>query len=331
MNPLRRILPTAVILFCIISVGTLGYTLIEEWPFLDALYMVIITMFTVGFSETHDLSTVGRLFTMVIIVAGVGTAVYAGGQVMEVIVEGEMLGFRRRKKMKKRISEMKDHYIICGYGRVGRQVAEEFDNNEVPYVVVDRKPETAAQLEPRGVPHIIGDVISDDNLEEAGIRTAKALITCADSDVANVYVVLSSRALNPNLFIIARASEIESEKKLKTAGADRVISPYYIFGKRAAAIALQPVASDFFDMVMHEGELEFSLHEVAIPDKSSLIDKSLAETHITNKTGALILAIKKADGSFDLHPKATTRIEKGDIFVAIGAPEQITRLTTMLT
>jgi voltage-gated potassium channel len=318
------------ILFTVVVVGTAGYTLIEGWSFLDAVYMVIITLFTVGFQEMHELSSEARLFTIFIIVSGVGTAIYTAGQVVEIIVEGEILGYRRKRKMERKIREIKDHYIICGFGRTGHQVAKEFDTAKVPYVVVDRKPETAEELEPKGVPYVVGDVISDENLEEAGIRSAKGLVATADSDVANVYITLSARALNPDLYIVARASEIHTEEKLKMAGADRVISPYFISGKRMAAWATKPVTSDFLDMVMHGESLEFSLREITVSGSSSLIDKTLHEAEIRQKSGATVLAIRKEGGSFNLQPQAGSRIEKGDIFVVIGTQEQLDLLEEMV-
>jgi len=331
MNPLRRLLPSGFMLIIIVLIGTAGYILIEGWSLLESLYMIIITLFTIGFQEVHPLSPAGRIFTMVIAVSGVGTAVYAGGQVVETIVEGEILGYRRRKKMERKIRDMKNHYIICGFGRTGHQVAEEFDESKVPYVVVDRKDETAEELTPRGIPYIIGDVISDENLEQAGIKDARGLISTADSDVANVYVTLSARALNPNLYIVARASELETEKKLIMAGANRVISPYYISGKRMAAWAIRPVTSDFLDMVMHGKSLEFCLSEVSVSESSSMLNKTIAEAQIRDRTGALVLAIRKFDGSFNLQPQAASKIERGDIFVIIGTQEQIALLEKMLT
>jgi len=330
MNPFRRLVPALMILLVLVVTGTIGYQLIEGWSFIDSIYMVIITLFTVGFHESHSLSQLGMVFTMFIIVVGVGTAVYAGSQLVEIIVEGEILGYGRRRKMDKKIREMKNHYIVCGFGRTGHQVAEEFDATRVSYVVVDQKHETEEELGARGIPYIIGDILNDNNLVEAGIKSAKGLVTTADSDVANVFVTLSARALNPDLYIVARASEIEAEGKLKMAGANRVISPYYISGKRMAALATKPVTSDFLDMVMHGEGLEFSLSEIAVPDASPLISKTLSETEIRQKSGALVLAIRKTDGSFNLQPHSSSTIKGGDIFVVVGTQEQVGLLEKML-
>lgn len=304
--------------------------IIEHWTLLESAYMVVTTLLTIGFQEVHPLSNGGRILTIFIAMAGVGSALYAGGQTVEIIVEGEILGYRKRRKMDKRIMEMRNHYLVCGYGRVGHQVAADFAAAKTPYVVIDSKPETVSELEPKGVPHLIGDATSDAILEEAGIRRARGLVACSDSDVANVYVTLSARALNPGLYIVARAGRQETENKLKMAGANRVISPYFISGRRMAALVTRPVTSDFLDLVAHGGELEFRLHEIPVPEKSSLINKTLADAEIRTKSGALVLAIQKADGSFNLQPQASSTIGKGDTIVVIGTQEQIEALEKLL-
>jgi len=239
MNPLRRLIVPGVILLVVVGVGIAGYMRLEGWSWIDALYMVTITLSTVGFREVHDLSPLGRLFTIGIIVTGVSTALYAVGQFVEIVVEGQIIGYRRRKKMEKMIAEMKNHFIICGFGRVGHQVAVELKEANVPFVVIDNKPEIGQELEPQGIPHLLGDITADSILKEAGIMQAKGLFASADSDTANVFVTLSARVLNPHLYIIARAGYLDSEEKLKKAGANRVISPYFTAGKHMAEIAIK--------------------------------------------------------------------------------------------
>lgn len=225
---------------------------------------------------------------------------------------------------------MKDHYIICGYGRVGHEVAEAFRASKVRYVVIDAKPETAKELEPHSTPNIIGDATSDEILMEAGIQRARCLVACADSDVANVYVTLSARALNAGLYIVARAGLHDTEKKLLMAGANRVISPYFIAGRRMAAMAARPVTSDFLDLVSHGGQVEFSLHEIDVPPGSSLASKTLGEADIRGATGTTILAIRKADGSFDLQPTSSSRLSIHDVLVVLGTSEQIDKLDKLI-
>jgi voltage-gated potassium channel len=330
MNPFRRLIPPFIILLIIVTVGIAGYTLMEGWSVLDSFYMLVITLFTVGFGEVHALSAGGKILTMLLIVSGVGTAIYVVGQLGEMIIEGQIFGYRRRKRMERKIKDIKDHYIICGYGRVGHQVAEEFEAAKIPYVVIDIKSETAEELEPKGIPYIIGATSTDGKLEDAGVRRAKGLIACADSDMENVFVTLSGRAANRELYIVARASSKDAEQKLKLAGANRIISPYFISGRRMAALAIRPVAADFLDTVMHGEHLEFSLREIAVPDRSRLMDKSLAEAEIRQKSGATVLAIRRADGAFNLQPLALSKIEKGDILVVIGTQEQLELLEKMV-
>jgi len=330
VNPFKRLLPLATILLTVVLIGIFGYVWLEHWTFLESAYMVVITLFTIGFQEVHPLSDAGRILTMFITIVGVGTAVYAAGRAAEIIVEGEMFGYRKRTKMDKRIREMKDHYIITGFGRVGHQVAQDFDAAGIPYVIVDSKPETMSELDPKGVPHLVGDATLDETLEEAGIRRAKGLVACSDSDVANVYVTLSARALNPSLYIVARAAQAETEKKLKMAGANRVISPYLISGRRMAAMAVRPVTSDFLDMVTHGGELEFRLHEIPIPRGSPLDNQTLATAQIRTRSGVVVLANHGADGIFELQPHASSLIKSGDTLVVIGTPEQTEALEKML-
>jgi voltage-gated potassium channel len=329
-HPFRKLLPALTLLITIILIGILGYEFIEKWNFLDSTYMVITTLFTVGFQEVRPLSSTGKVFTMFIIVGGVGSAIYAAGQAVEIIVEGEMFGYRKRKRMDKKISEMKNHYIICGFGRVGHQVAQVFETSRVPYVVIDSKKETLEELEMQNVLSIIGDATSDSVLLEAGIGSAKGLIACSDSDVANVYVTLSARVLNPQLNIVARAGHQDTEKKLTMAGANRVISPYFISGVRMAALATQPVASDFLDLVTHGGNIDFRLYEIPVPEGSPLINVSIGEADIRTKSGALILAVRNGNGVFDLQPKATSTINKNDVLVVIGTQVQFEILEKMV-
>ncbi len=330
MNPARRLLPSGILLLFIFCIGTTGYVVIEGWSFLESAYMVVVTLFTVGFKEVHPLSRGGEIFTMAVIITGVGTAVYAGGKAVELIVEGELAGYQKRKRMDKKIKDLNGHYIICGFGRVGHQVAETFETEGVPYVVIDSKKEASDELEQKGALGVIGDATSDSLLTESGILKARGLVACSDSDVVNVFITLSARALNPDLFIVARAGLKDTEKKLLMAGANRVISPYFISGVRMAALATRPVTSDFLDIVTHGGSVDFKLFEITIPENSKFVDKTIKESSIRDTSGVAVLAIKKSDGTFDLQPKASSRIDKNDVMVLIGTQEQYERLERML-
>lgn len=329
-HPFRRLFPAILFLAILVAVGVLGYALIEKWTVLDSVYMVVLTLSTVGFEEVHPLSPAGKIFTIFLIVGGVGSAIYAAGQIVEIVVQGEMSGYRKRKSMDKKLREMKGHYVICGFGRVGHQVAQVFESWQVPFVVIDPKQESREELEAKGIPVLIGDATDDTVLMDAGIDRAKGLIACSDSDVANVYITLSARQLNASLNIVARAGLKDTEKKLTMAGANRVISPYFLSGVRMAAMATRPVAIDFLDLVTHGGLIDFSLFQITIPVGSPLDRKSIAEANIRNTSGALVLAIRKADGSFDLHPKDASRIDANDVLVVLGTQEQFESLQKMV-
>jgi len=330
MNPLRRLIIPGLLLLIIIVFAIFGYQYIEGWSFIEALYMVVITLSTVGFREVHELNTAGKFLTIGVIIFGVGTVAFTVGQLIEMMVEGQVMGFRRRRKMKQIISEMKGHYIICGFGRVGHQVAKELKASKIPFVVIDSKSETAAELEPQDIPYIVGDITSDAVLGEAGIKQAKGLISSADSDVANVFVTLSARVLNPKLHIIARAGTVDAEEKMKKAGANRVISPYFIAGKRMAQMVTKPVAVDFLDTVLHSEHLEMEMREFKVTTDCTLAGKTLGEADIRRKSGAFVITILKNSGTFNLQPMADTRVEAGDILVAIGTPDQLDLLQRCL-
>jgi voltage-gated potassium channel len=330
IHPFRRLLPAILVILSVILFGIMVYTLVEKWTLLEAVYMVITTLFAVGFQEMHPLSPIGRICTIFIIVGGVGSAIYAAGQAVEIIVEGEMSGYQKRKRMEKIIREMEDHFIICGFGRVGHQVAQVFEASRIPFVVIDSKKETLEELEPKGFAGIVGDATNDSVLMAAGIRGAKGLVACSDSDVANVYVTLSARVLNPKLHIVARAGVHDTEKKLIMAGANKVISPYFISGIRMAALATRPVTSDFLDLVTHGGQVDFSIYDVTIPENSPLIQKSVGEAEITKTSGALVLAVRKTNAAFELQPNAVSRFEQGDAIIALGTQEQFEVLEKMV-
>jgi voltage-gated potassium channel len=311
------------------SIGIIGYSIIEGWPLLDSVYMVVITLFAVGYQEAQPLTEQGKMFTIFLIFIGVGAAIYVAGQIIEIIVEGQILGIRRRKKMEKTIKKLKDHFIICGFGRVGHQVGKEFDNANIKYVIIESNLELTKQYESQSILHIIGDATSDEKLLEAGIKNARGLIACSDSDVANVYITLSARELNKELLIVARASNVDTEGKLKIAGANRVLSPSFISGKRMANWATRPVASDFLEMVSHNDNRQFNLQEVPIPDNSSFIGKTLIESKIKELSEITILAIQNKNGEFNLQPSSDTIINPGDTLVAIGTKNQVEKLNVM--
>jgi voltage-gated potassium channel len=328
---LRRIERALLALVVITVAGALGYMVFEGWSFTDALYMTVITLTTVGYREVRPLDTTGQLWTMLLLVTGVGTLFYAAVSSVELVVEGAIRGYFGRRRMQTAIGKLSDHYILCGYGRVGRQVAAEFARDGVPFVVVDQDPEIVEECAAEGYLALLGEASDDSRLEEAGVRRAKGLVAAVDSDADNVFVVLSARKLNPRLNIVARASSDESAAKLEMAGADRTLSPYAVGGRRLASLATQPLIVDFLEIVTRGEEgIEFRLEEFGVPEDSFIAGHTIGELRIGEKTGAMILAIRNKEGTFDTTPSASNRVRAGDTLIVLGTREQISRLEQLM-
>ena len=328
---LRRIERALLALGVITVAGALGYMVFEGWSFTDALYMTVITLTTVGYTEVRPLDTTGQLWTMTLLITGVGTLFYAAVSSVELVVEGTIGGYFGRRRMQTAIGKLSDHYILCGYGRVGRQVAAEFARDGVPFVVVDQDPEIVEECVAEGYLALLGEASDDGRLEEAGVRRAKGLVAAVDSDADNVFVVLSARKLNPRLNIVARASSDESAAKLEMAGADRTLSPYAVGGRRLASLATQPLIVDFLEIVTRGEEgIEFRLEEFGVPEDSFIAGHTIGELRIGEKTGAMILATRNRYGTFDTTPSASDRIRAGDTLIVLGTREQISRLEQLM-
>jgi voltage-gated potassium channel len=306
----------------VLTIGTLGYMVIEGWGVFEALYMVITTVTTVGYGENGPLSAAGRAFTMLLIVMGVGTMLYTLSTVVQYAVQGELTRQVGRRRMQARIERLRDHVVLCGYGRVGRQIAAEFRRENVPYVVVDVNESSLAAASDEGCLWVPGNAASDEVLLAAGVKRARALITAVDSDVDNVYVTLSARGLNPNLYIVARASREDAEPKLRRAGADRVISPYQIGGRRMAMLALRPVAVDFVDTVMHDPSTDLLLEELEVRPGSPMVGKSLEAARGAEAAGAIVLAVKR-DARLIPNPPGDLVVRAGDQLVVMGTPRDL--------
>ncbi len=329
LNILSRLRSALVIFSIVLISGVIGYRLIEEWSVLESLYMTVITISTVGFGEVGALSPTGKIFTMCLIIGGVGTGIYALGIIIEFLVEGHLKGIVGERRMRKKIDGLKKHYIICGYGRVGRQVAKEFKKTKAPFVIVENDPEIIARFDEESLFFVEGDATNDRILELAGITKAKGLISAVNTDADNIFVVLSAKTLNPEIFIVARANSGESKEKLKKAGADRVISPAVIGGRRMAALVIKPIACDYLDIVTHGEDLEFQLEELKIKQNSKILDTTLGDADIRSKTGALILAIKRS-GTYNTNPSASMKILEDDVLIVIGTKEQLEALQSLI-
>ncbi len=243
-HPLRRFRLAAVLLGIVVVVGVAGYMLINGWSLLDSFYMVIITISTVGYSEVGPQGTAGRLFTSGLIVVGVGTMLYGFGVFAETLADNAFGRYRRERQLQRDLDQLRDHFIICGYGRIGTQIVEEFEDHEVPYVVIDQTDEALARIRAEGKLHIEGDASKEDILKQAGIERARGLVSAVDSDERAVYIVLAARAFNPKLYIVARAGRPDSIRRLELAGATRTISPYVMAGHRMAELAIRPAMVD---------------------------------------------------------------------------------------
>lgn len=328
---LRTSLAILAVIILVVVIGTVGYMLIEGWDFLDSLYMTVTTIFTVGFGEVHELSRGGRVFTLVVIVLGVGTLLYGLGAMVEFVITGQLSGMFRRRVVRRRVDRLEGHYIICGYGRVGEAVAEQFRSDKAKFVVVDNEPDSIERAEAVGILVVRGDASTDEVLEAAGVTKAKGLVSAVGSDAGNIFIVLSARVMNPELFIIARSASTDAISKLRRAGASRVVSPYDIGGRKMATLMLKPLVSDYLEVVTGGGELAFLVEEFQLAQDCCVIGKSIENLDVRKKTGSTILAVQRAStGLFDTNPSPDATLHPGDKVIAIGTSAEISRLESLI-
>jgi voltage-gated potassium channel len=325
----QQIILSVSLIFGVILFGTIGYSLVEGWGIFDSLYMTVITLTTVGYHEVHALSQPGRTFTIVLILVGVGTMLYTLSVGAKILLEGEIRDIFGRRKVSKKIRKMENHYIICGYGRMGRIICREMIQNGAPFVVVEKKPEVITSID-KDILSISGDATQDTVLKEAGIERAKGLISVLSTDADNLYVVLSARGLNPRLRIVARASDEGAERKLFRAGADNVVSPYFIGGLRIAQTILKPAVVDFIEFATKSGNIELQMEEVLVNESSRLVNKALDECGIRKDLGIIIVAIKRESGEMEFNPTSTSIIKKGDTLVAMGETRHLNALRELV-
>ncbi|MGP0028950.1 MAG: potassium channel family protein [Acidimicrobiales bacterium] len=321
-DPFHRVWLGIGALVSVLVLGVVGYLLLG-FDLLDAVYQTVSTVTTVGASSPHGLDADGKAFTIVLILVGVGTALYAFSAVFELLLEGHVRDLRRRRKMERSIDRMTRHVIVCGWGRVGREVARFLTNAGTDIVVIDRDPDRLGDM-PH--PSVCGDVTDDDILLRAGIDRAATLVAALDTDADNLYVTVASKSMRPDLQIIARARSESSEPKLVRAGADRVVNPQQLGGDRMASFVTQPHVVDFVDVVMHDGTLKFRLGELPVPAESRLAGNTLRSAHLRDRTGALVLAIRRPDGTFVTNPSPEDVIKAGDVLISVGTDEQLDAL-----
>lgn len=325
MIPFKRIMVLAAVLAGIAIIGTAGFALLENLSILDAFFTTVVLISTVGMGTAPTTAT-GKILAIALIAGGVGTLIYVFSTFIEFFVEGYLGELLEERSMKKKISELEGHYLICGYGRVGEQVAKEFSRAGVPFVVVDSNPESISRCKEHGHLCVIGDAADDETLKRARLSKAKGLVACVDSDADNVFVTLSARVLAPDLWIVARANLEESYSKLEKAGANKVISPYAIGGREMATLMLKPMVSDYLDVVTGGGELEIRVEQFKLTPGSPVIGKSIRELQIRQRTGAIVLAVRKPGGTFDTNPDPDTTLEENDILIAVGTLSEIQSL-----
>ena len=322
----RRILPLLSLPFVLLLVGTVGYMVIEKWPLIDAFYMAAITMTTVGFGEVRPLSNDGRLFTVVLILMGVGVVAYGFSTLLEYILTADLANTLRRRRMSREIRKMRNHVIVCGYGRVGESAVNSLRNSQRTVVVIERDHDTIVKAMSEGLTVIEGDATRDEILIEAGIERAWGLVVCTADDSRNLFIVLSARSLNADLYIVTRSIDAENERKMRRAGANRVVSPYQIGGKHMANIIIRPHVTDFFDVVTLDGGIELWVEELQIQPGSTLDGKTVGAADVRRQTGVTLVALLRHGGTAAITPDANTILVAGDELIVLGTREQLAAL-----
>lgn len=328
----RELLGGGIALVGVFLTGTLWYRFVDQWPWVDAAYMTISTLATVGFGEIHPLDGKSRLFTMCLILMGVMTIGYIVNRFTEAIVQGYFQQGIQRRQERRMIEALSEHYIVCGFGRTGRQVALEFQAEGIPFVLIDSEMDQVEEAKQLGYMVVQGDATLDESLHRARINTANCLVAALTSDAENLYTVLSAKTLNPNIRAIARASTEEAVQKLQRAGADAVVSPYITGGRRLAAAALRPQVMDFVDGILTGTDRSFYMEEFLIDSSiCPCVNQTLSEARLRSQSGALVLAIRRADGNLIGGPTGDTRLIDGDLLICMGTAEQLRQLNQILS
>jgi voltage-gated potassium channel len=331
MNRLaRRFLYILLAIAATLLIGTVGFTVIDDYPPFDAFYMTLTTMTTVGYGEIHPLSHAGRVFNSFLIFFGVTTIFIAIGAMTQTIIErefGEAIGKRRHKRM---IENLKDHYIICGYGRVGRGAAAELQHAGVPFVVVDISPERVERAMLAGMLAVAADSTRDETLRQVGIDRARGLVAALATDADNLFVLLSAKGLNPQIYVAARAAEESAEAKMRRAGADAVFAPYSITGHRLAQSLLRPHVVQFLDFTTKDIGMDIAIEQVRVSEQSEMVSRSIQEMQIGRNVGVIVMAIRKGDGRMMFNPTADTTVAGGDYLIVMGRQENLDSLEALL-
>lgn len=314
----------------LIVFGTLGYMVVEGWGSLDALFMTIITLATVGYQEVHALSRAGQIYTIVLIFTGVGFFLYVIGAVIQFMVEGRVRALMGRRRLDRKIARLKNHYIVCGYGRIGKVICEKLLRENLDLVIIDKRQDLIDTFETLGMVYIIGDAGDEATLEKAGIHRAKAVIAALATDTDNVFLVLSARQIAPNLKIIARAGSEAAKRKLAAAGANTVEAPYEMGAATMAQRIIRPTVTNFLDLAFAQHHKDIQMEEIPVSQASPLKEVMLKDSGIRQKYNLIIIAIKKADDHMLFNPSFEARLHVGDTVLAVGEPANLKKLEAEL-
>jgi voltage-gated potassium channel len=331
MSPPRHFLIIVVLLVFTVTSGTVGFEVIEGWGFMDSLYMTIITIASVGYQEIRPLGEAGRIFNMVLIFFGLGTMTYVAASVVQFMVEGRIRAIMGRRRLDRRIDRLNHHYIVCGYGRIGRILCQTLRQKPVDLVAIEKTPELIPVLEQDRVLYVQGDATSEDVLMRAGIERARGLVAVLANDTDNVFLVLTARQLAPHLMIIARASREESKTKLRAAGANIVESPYEMGAFRLAQRIMRPAVTSFLEFAFSQTRKDIQLEELAVSEASALAHVSLKDSGIRQKFNLIIIAIKKPDGTMLFNPSFESVLVPADTVIALGEVENLDKLEKVLS
>lgn len=325
----RKIILWAACLLVLLLAGSLGFIWIEGWSFFDALYMTVTTLSTVGYGEIHPLHRAGRIYNMVLILSGMGVMLYIVGSLARVVIEGEIREALGKRHLLSRIKKLTGHYIICGFGRIGETIVQALKARNTPLLVVENNPDNLPRLEAAGINFIVGDATREEVLLEAGIERAKGLVAVVHSDASNVYIVLTARSLNPQLYIVARAEDRGAEQKLLRAGADKVDSPYFMGGQKMAHAILHPTVVTFLELAMKEG-VDLSMGEVTVGQSSGMVGVPLQDSGIRRDLDLILVAIKRANGEMLFNPSHDTVFHAGDTLIALGLQKNLDALEKLV-
>lgn len=325
-----KALISVVLFIALLALGSGGYMAIEGWNFFDALYMTVITIATVGYGEVHIVSQAGRMFTLVLIFLGVGYFLYVVGNFIQFLVEGRIRHVLGRRKLDRQINKLKEHYIICGYGRMGRALARFLIQRYLDVVVIEQKEARTSIMEEDGILYLVGSATDESLLMRAGIERARGLITVVGSDADNVFLVLLARQMNPDIFIVARAIQNSAKRTLTAAGANRVVSPYDLGARRMAHAILRPTVIEFLEMAFADENVDVEVEEISIRPNSKVVRRTLYESEIRAKFDVMIISIKKEDGRMVFNPDAGTILDANDTVVVVGRAANILSLEKLL-